>query len=101
MPTQQELYNWKLGAAMLLGIIEIQDHLFRNNICVKCTEEMRRKRKCEDMGEGRTFCQLLVNARNKNKKIKKMELIQTLSSPFIRNSTARKVAETLYCSSKS
>ena len=97
MTLETDLQIWKRNAGLLLLAIEIQDANFRKEVCSKCTEEMRKIRKCEDVGNDRTFCDKLVKARKKNKKLSQMEAMQTLSSPFLRDSHSfRKIAEDLF-----
>lgn len=97
MTLETDLQMWKRNVGILLIATEIQDDMFRKKVCSKCTKEMKEKRKCEDMGNERIFCDKLVNARKKNKRLSQMELMQTLSSPFLRQShSLRKIAENLF-----
>ena len=97
MISEKDLKIWKNNVFLLLKATEIQDNIFRKKFCLKCTEDMKKKRKCEDMGNGRTFCDNLVKARERNKILSQMELMQTLNSPFLRNShSLRKVAKSFF-----
>lgn len=96
-----KLYDWKTRAMSITILMEIQDKRFREMRCINCTPEMRVKRKCEEEVHGRTFCNNLVKARERNKLLKRFEIFQTFSSPYIeRYPFLRKVAESLYTRDK-
>lgn len=90
MPTQQELENWKFNAIILIAEIELFDEGFRKR---------NPDHRCKDWYEcepGKWFCKHLEIARKRNKKLEKMELIQTLTSPYLKDPRILEVTEALY-----
>lgn len=97
MISQEELHVWKRNSFILILATEIQDAKFRKEVCSKCTAEMKIKRNCEEIIKYRTFCKKLVETRERNKKLFRLEMIQSLNSPFIKQShVTREVAEALF-----
>jgi len=97
MISKEELQIWKRNTYILILATEIQDAKFRKEVCNKCAVETKIKRNCEETMKGRTFCNKLVKAREKNKILFRLETLQSLNSPFIKQSHFfRKIAETLF-----
>lgn len=81
MNSNEEIKNWKMSTDFLIAETEYVDWVFRGkNKEHKCLQGWH------DSGNGRWFCQHLINSRKRNKKLKKEWIQNLLDSPALQHS---------------